>query len=62
MREFIIKSSVSVFILYHMFGLHVNFARDPMCLCLHDSMDRPKIEFITYIYIFYHLTSCLGVI
>ena len=29
-------------------GLHANFASDPMCSLFHD---RPKIEFITYIYI-----------
>ena len=35
-------------------GLHVNFARTQST---HDSMNIPKIEFITYIYILYYLSS-----
>ena len=35
-------------------GLHVNFARDRS---IHDSMNIPKIEFITYIYIFNYQSS-----
>ena len=37
-------------------GLHVNFARDPN-RSIHDSMNIPKIEFITYIYILYYHSS-----
>ena len=35
-------------------GLHVNFARTRS---IHDSMNIPKIEFITYIYILYYQSS-----
>ena len=39
----------SIFGLFMAQKLHVNFARDLMCV--HDSMNRSKIEFIANIYI-----------